>query len=296
MKSVGILFSILLLSTFTFASEFKDCTYLKNECFTLQNFPNQSFVLKAPIKKDKPAKLAVIAHGLSDGPYFTKDLALLLHLQGYNVYSVRLTGHGTRVEDLLNIKSTQWISDIKNTISLGMKETGAKQVLLAGFSLGGALVSNFAINDHWKRKLSGMILMAPAFQIQKNLGRAMCATGAYHLKTWAWDDPQKTSPIKYNKMTFKAVCELVDIGAIIRENAQRITSPVFMAVTDGDQTIRTDIAVDTLKVMKSKKKKLYRIVSTNVSHTDIMFKSDPISHRQNPQFRDMSQKIIQFLK
>lgn len=290
-KVMGLLLFIYLISSISHAQDFKDCTALQEKCFSIENSPQKSFYLRGP----KNSKVAVLVHGLSDSPYYTKDLALLLNSQKYTVYSVLLSGHGTDPNKLFQTGMKDWIEDIDNTIHLAMKETGATRVLLGGFSMGGALVTYFAENPNWSDKISKLILMAPAFQIKKDLGRAICATGAYHLKTWAWNNPG-TSPVHYNKMTFKAVCELTDLGSIVRTTAHLVSVPTFMAVSDSDQTINSDAAIDTFKNMSSKKKEVFYIRGQHIQHTEINFRFDPIENKKNPLFNSMSQRIIQFLK
>lgn len=292
---VGILFilafSTVLVSSDVLANDFKDCTNLKEACFDIDHAPSSSFYIKAENSK----KAAVLVHGLTDSAYFTKDLALLLNSQGYNVYSVLLSGHGTRVEDLFQVSNQIWLTDIKKTILFALKDSGASQVVLSGFSMGGVLTTSLTLSPIWTKYISNLILMAPAFKIKNNAGIAMCATGTYRLKTWAKNNPGK-SPIRYNQMPFRSVCELTDIGSLVRDSANKISTPIFMAVTDGDTTIDTPVAIEVYNFMSSPDKNLFHIKNTKITHTDLVFKNDPIGHKNNPEFDQMSQKIIEFLK
>lgn len=272
------------------AHQFKDCTILKEKCFELQNSPQKPFYMKGT----DLTKVAVLVHGLSDSPYFTKDIALLLNSQGYYVYSVLLSGHGTQIEDINGLKYQDWVNDVISTIFLAQRETGAKQVLLEGFSMGGALVTYFAEHPVWKNRISKLILMAPAFKIQSIRGRFMCATGTSNFKTWAWDRPI-TSPVKYNKMTIDAVCELTQVGALTRMSSNKVTVPVFMALTKGDKTIDNNSAMETYINMNSSIKDFFYVDDLNTSHTDLNFKSDLLEGRKNPKFETMEKRLIRFL-
>ncbi|MES2768291.1 MAG: alpha/beta fold hydrolase [Bdellovibrionota bacterium] len=292
-RIVGILIGVMLFGSFASlsqAGEFKDCSSFIEECIA-QYSPYSSFYINSP----QNTKAVVLVHGLTDSPYFTKDLALLLNQNGYNVYSVLLSGHGTKVEELFEITSQQWLMDIEQAILFALKNSRVKKVALSGFSMGGVLISSLAQDPYWKNKISTLILMAPAFKIKKNLGIVMCASGAYRLKTWAANSPEK-SPIRYNQMPFYSVCELTDLSAIVRKNAKSISTPVFMVVTDGDQTINTQAAIETLRDMSSNDKKLFYIKNLKTSHTDLVFRNDPLAKKKNPQFDQMGQRIIQFLK
>lgn len=290
-RIAGILFILVLSTSSAFAQNFKDCTELKDTCFDIKNAPSSSFFIKAPNSN----KASVLVHGLTDSPYFTKDLALLLNSQGYNVYSVLLSGHGTQVEDLFQATTQTWLTDIKRTILYALKDSKATQVVLSGFSMGGVLTTSLTLSPIWSKYISNLILLAPAFKIKNNTGIAMCATGAYRLKTWAKNNPGK-SPVRYNQMPFQSVCELTDIGSRVRGSANKIAKPVFLAVTDGDQTIDTKKAIQVYEDMSSKSKNLFHITNTKISHTDLVFRNDPIGNKNNPQFDQMGQKIIEFLK
>jgi len=290
-RVVGIFFLFLLSTNSTLAIDFKDCTNLKEKCFTVDQAPSSSFYIKA-INSNKAA---VLVHGLTDSPYFTKALAIFLNSQGYNVYSVLLSGHGTLVEDLFQVTNQNWLTDIKRTILFALKDSQSTEVVLSGFSMGGVLTTSLAESPIWSKYISHLILMAPAFKIKSNAGIAMCTTGTYRLKTWAKNNPGK-SAVRYNQTPFQSVCELTKLGSIVRDGANKISTPIFMAVTDGDQTINTDSAIEAYLSMSSKHKKLFHIKNTKVAHSDLVFRNDPIGHKKNPQFDQMSQEIIKFLK
>jgi esterase/lipase len=290
--TIGIYFFVgLIFPNQIHARPFKDCTNLKNHCFDLDNNPSGSFFIKSPGSQ----KAAVLVHGLSDSAYFNKDIALLLHSQGYNVYSVLLSGHGTQVEDLIPIRSKDWIQDVAETILQAKRETGADKILLEGFSMGGALVTYFAENPVWKYTVSKLILIAPAFQVKSNSARVFCATGAYHFKTWAWNHPGY-SPVKYSKMYLKSACELVDLGAMVSDESEKVSVPAFMALTDSDQTINNGAALETFKNMKSTSKSFYYVKNQNVAHAAITFQTNPIGNVINPSFDEMAKEILKFIK
>lgn len=286
MKS--LLAFLLIIGSHAYALEFKDCTNLHANCFLEENEPQKPYILRANTKKT-----AVFIHGLSDSPYFTKDLAEVLNQNGYNVYSVLLSGHGASYKDLLKVKAEDWIEDVAQTIQLALNETGADQVVLVGFSLGGVLATTFAEDLRWKNQVSKIVLLAPAFQIKKNIrGKLMCAMGATEIM--AWDRPGK-SLVKYNQMYLHPVCELIRLAEIAKENIKSINVPVYMVVTDGDTTINTEVALEKFNEIQGAKK-LFHIRNKSISHTDINFKHDHLENKTNTEFDEMARQIVQFLR
>ncbi|MEO0347982.1 MAG: alpha/beta hydrolase [Pseudomonadota bacterium] len=113
---------------------------------------NDSFVdLRAPFILQPPAscsktdtKGVVMVHGLLDFPYRYHDLGPVMQQSCYLVYSILLPGHGTKASDLIDIKYQQWQQEVKFAVDHMIKNVGT--VYLAGYSLGGLLVTDYLIS------------------------------------------------------------------------------------------------------------------------------------------------------
>lgn len=77
----------------------------------------------------------VFAHGLKSSPSEIKELCEYIHKQGFNVYGVRLKGHGTLPQDLRDVTYEDWVESM-NTGYAAMQQV-CKKVYLGGFSTGG---------------------------------------------------------------------------------------------------------------------------------------------------------------
>jgi carboxylesterase len=60
-----------------------------------------------------------------------------LHAQGFTVLGVRLAGHGTRPDDMLRVRRTDWVASVEDGLALLRGCTD--QQFCAGLSMGGAL-------------------------------------------------------------------------------------------------------------------------------------------------------------
>ncbi|HOV15576.1 MAG TPA: alpha/beta fold hydrolase [Spirochaetota bacterium] len=60
----------------------------------------------------------------------------------YNIECPRLTGHGTKKEDLIAVKYHEWLADVERSFML-LKER-AKKIFVIGLSMGGALALHLA--------------------------------------------------------------------------------------------------------------------------------------------------------
>lgn len=99
---------------------------------------NSPFILDIDDKKCIGKKKGILViHGLSDSPFTSRDIANYFNQNCFTVYSILLTGHGTRPGDLLKISYKDWIKQVE----YGVKELAKKvdKIYISGFSTGGAL-------------------------------------------------------------------------------------------------------------------------------------------------------------
>lgn len=198
----------------------------------------------------KTAKAILMVHGLSDSPYYMRSLAEIFYDAGYNVVAVLLPGHGTRPEDLLNIRLKQW----KQEVALGLEVAGqlGEEVSLAGFSTGGALALN-ALSDNYAQRrplaVKGLYLFSPAFEIANDNAALACNLPLFgRFKPWGADDPNaaEDNPYRYNKLALNGACQLY---RLTQENALKQAETlsavadngvsVFAVQSDHDTVVKT---------------------------------------------------------
>ncbi|MGB6019913.1 MAG: alpha/beta fold hydrolase [Sulfurimonadaceae bacterium] len=77
----------------------------------------------------------VFAHGLKSSPSEIRELCEYIHKQGFNVYGVRLKGHGTLPQDLRDVTYRDWV-DSMNRGYAAISQV-CRKIYLGGFSTGG---------------------------------------------------------------------------------------------------------------------------------------------------------------
>jgi carboxylesterase len=119
-------------------------------CFHHQKITDQSFLL---------------IHGFTACPFEMREMGEFLHRQGYNVYGVRLAGHGTNVADFVKYGAADW----KNSVKLGLAISFflGRRVIVVGESMGGALT--VILGRDYPELISKLILCAPAFRFVNRL-------------------------------------------------------------------------------------------------------------------------------
>jgi esterase/lipase len=205
----------------------------------------------------KTSRAVLMAHGLTDSPYYMRALADILFAAGYNVACVLLPGHGTRPEDLKTVRLQQWKDEVK--FGLGVVRELGESVSLAGFSTGAALdldvvAANYKSPD--PIPLKDLLFFSPAIKIADHEAELACLPGVREVMElthpWAAGDAAtpETNPYKYAKMALNSVCELDEM---IHQNSSHDSTimkdihdhgiGVFTVESAADQTIDPESVV-----------------------------------------------------
>lgn len=104
---------------------------------------NRSLLREAP----QPKGGVLMIHGLSDSPYAFRGLSERLSREGYTVMLLRVPGHGTCPGALAQVRWQDWTAAVRVAARdlRGRLPEGAPMIV-AGFSNGGALTTNYAVN------------------------------------------------------------------------------------------------------------------------------------------------------
>ena len=121
---------------------------------------NRSFEM--PV--DQPKAAVLLLHGMSDSPYSLRNLGEALHASGVHVVGLRIPGHGTAPSGLVRVT---W-QDMEAAVTIAMKHVAEKAdgapVHIVGYSNGGALAVNYALeaaNDPSLPQVTSLALISP---------------------------------------------------------------------------------------------------------------------------------------
>jgi len=121
---------------------------------------NRSFEM--PVNRPRAAVL--LLHGMSDSPYSLRNLGEALHASGVYVVGLRIPGHGTAPSGLVRVT---W-PDMEAAVTITMKHVAEKAdgepVHIVGYSNGGALAVNYALeaaNNPSLPQVSSLALISP---------------------------------------------------------------------------------------------------------------------------------------
>jgi len=183
----------------------------------------------------------ILVHGLSDSPYLMRALAEHFQSRGFLVRAILLPGHGTRPGDLAQVKEVEW----RRALEYACRETSrhVEHLYLAGFSTGGALAVDYALEN--PETLTALFLFAPCLQVKSRAARWAGLLGLF--KTWL-DINNDLDYAKYESFPVNAVVQIVTLTDRVKDLAEthpeRLTLPVFVALSSEDETVDSAFTVD----------------------------------------------------
>jgi len=185
----------------------------------------------------------LLTHGLSDSPYFMRNLGDFFQQRGFRVMAVLLPGHGTQPGDLLDAVWQEWA----RTVAYGVDRLAdeVEEVYLAGFSAGGTLSVYHSLLD---QRVRGLFLFSPALRISSK-----AALARFHkLYSWLvpsakWLDLKPDRDIyKYESFPKNAAVQMYALTGEVKNllRGREMDIPVFAAASADDVTVDTSATVE----------------------------------------------------
>ena len=112
----------------------------------------------------EPVSAVIVVHGFVEHSGRYAPLGAELTRHGHAVYALDLRGHGKSPGRRAFVRSfDEYVADLKAFVTQVRAEQPGKPLFLFGHSMGGAIVTLFAISQ--QPEIAGMILSAPGLQI-----------------------------------------------------------------------------------------------------------------------------------
>ncbi|NWF95750.1 MAG: alpha/beta fold hydrolase [Candidatus Thorarchaeota archaeon] len=178
----------------------------------------------ARVAKDATTACLLI-HGFCAYSDEMGTLGEYLRDNGVSSFALNRPGHSTSPEDLQSVRHEDWTSAVSDGLEL-VKSWGSRNVLVVGFSLGGALALQCASRDN---TLAGCVVISPALWVGGPLANAVPLLK--HIVRWrnvdteAIDrtygyDVQRT---KYGREPMAATDQVLRLAAHIRTFLPTVT-------------------------------------------------------------------------
>lgn len=219
---------------------------------------NRSMIREHP----EPRGGVLMIHGLSDSPYSFRALSDRLYREGHTVMLLRVPGHGTCPAALAEVDWRDWAAAVRVAArDLRKRLPGNLPLIVAGYSNGGALTVNYAVESIEDAALpvpdalvliSPMIGITPLAEITR-FHQAIAAISGEARAHWssvnAEIDPYKYTswPMNASVQAFK-MTRRVDAGLANLAAAGRMDEfpPVLAHVSAIDATVKISNLIDGL--------------------------------------------------
>ncbi len=172
----------------------------------------------------------LLSHGFVGTPQSVKYLGEQLASQGYTVYGVRLTGHGTHYKDLENCHYQDWILDLEK--GYHYLQQYCSEIFVIGQSMGGTLTLNLASRFS---EIKGIILINAVIKTIPNMEVYRNKQKPPYIDEPEPDIKAKdVHEITYFKTPLRAINQLLLLMEDTRENLSSVHCPVlaFQSIED----------------------------------------------------------------
>jgi alpha-beta hydrolase superfamily lysophospholipase len=220
---------------------------------------NRSFVLQP---EGAPIGAAVLLHGLTDSPYSQRHIAEVYRRHGFVAIVIRLPGHGTVPAGLTEATWQDWVAATRLAMREARRYVGnSGRVHLVGFSNGGALATNYAldaISDPNQMQVERVVLISPMIGITRfarfaGLAALPAFFPAFYKAAWLGILPE-FNPFKYNSFPVDAAVQSFDLTQVVQRKIARFARtgqlnqlpPILTFQSVMDFTVSTPAIVNAL--------------------------------------------------
>ena len=205
----------------------------------------------------------VLVHGYTGSPSSMRPWAEYLNQQGYTVRVPLLPGHGTKPEDLSEIKWQQWPEKIESELDELRKN--CTKIFICGFSMGGGTTLHVATKR--SDKIAGIILVNPMIHlpfIGTKLAYLLSRLKKY--RSSAGDDIKRPGVTQggYEVMSTEGIYQILQMLKYTRANLHRVSVPMQLFHSVDDHTLpvsNTEIVMERVGSLSKE-----RIELTNSFH------------------------------
>lgn len=231
----------------------------------------------------------ILIHGYMAAPEEIRPLADYLYLHGYNVYGVRLRGHGTSPEDLATRNWDKWYNSASRAYII-MKNS-VKTFSIAGFSMGGGIALLQAANK--PGRFAGVVSINAPLQLRGIASKFAPFVVAWNtlltnmnVDKWKMEfikNEPENPHINYTRNPVRGGYELEKLMRYVENRLKNVVDPALVIQCSGDPVVDSVSGKEIFDGIGAKEKQLMRV---DAKHHGIL-RGSPAD--------DVCQRVLQFL-
>lgn len=200
-------------------------------------------------------KIVLLVHGYTSNPAETLNLGNYLYEQGFDVFGVRLTGHGTTPEDLKSTNWQDWYSSAEEVYEF--LSDNYKEVYVFGISAGALVGLRLAQNYNIK----GLVVAGTFLYLNSNVKYVYWLypiTKLLHIPLGHIDVPipPERQHITYIKNPIDSSVQLSYLASNVKKQLTKVTCPILIMHCPNDGVAQPKSATYVFEKVKSLNKKL----------------------------------------
>ncbi|MGB5219253.1 MAG: alpha/beta fold hydrolase [Smithella sp.] len=217
------------------------------------------------LKRFFSRKGIILVHGYMAAPEEIRPLADYLHQNGYNVYGVRLRGHGTAPEDLASRNWEKWYDSASRAYII-MKNS-VKTFSIAGFSMGGGIALLQAANK--PGRFAGVISINAPMKLKNIASKFSSFVVAWNtlltkihvdkLKMEFVENKPENPEINYLRNPVRGAYELDKLMRFVENHLKKVVDPALVVQASGDPVVDAVSGQEIFDKLGSQEKQLLRV-------------------------------------
>ena len=205
----------------------------------------------------------LLVHGFTGSPSSMRPWAEFMHQQGYTVRVPQLPGHGTKPEDLNNVKWQEWPRKVES--ELRELQKSSSKIFVFGLSMGGGLTL-YTTQNH-QEKITGIVLVNPMIHIPHvTPTMAKILSKFQKMRSAVGNDIKRKNVTEYayDANPIVGIYELTKMLKVTRANLSKVSIPTLLFHSTEDHVLPVSNTEIILEGISSKDKE--RVELTNSYH------------------------------
>ena len=203
----------------------------------------------------------LLVHGFTGAPPSMRPWGEFFHSKGFTVRVPLLPGHGTKAEDLNNVKWQVWPAKVEHELSELQKTCDI--IFLVGLSMGGGTVLNVATNNN--DAIAGIVLVNPWIHLKgMSVELAFLISRFRKMRASVGNDIKRPGVTEwgYDATAILGVYEALKMLRNTRKNLGAVTVPVQLFHSVEDHTLPVSNTEIILSEIGSKDKTRIELVNS----------------------------------
>ena len=180
----------------------------------------------------------LLIHGFTGSPAELLLLGKFLNTAGFTVLGIRLAGHGTNEQDLMQTTQKSWLNTVLDGYSI--LQGVCEKIFVVGHSMGALL----ALKLSTFRKVEKVVTISAPIFVDESLGaenlppREICGSqSVFKPRRRLKNVPSAVNQV-YRKMPLICVHELFDLLESVKKNLSKVKTPLLILHAKDDHTAK----------------------------------------------------------